>query len=226
MKPPFTPIRHFLSASKQTPSDRRSTRDPSAPPPRHDIVKVTGENTAKVASLVGNRLHSPALRQLALLVKNPMATIQQIDANRRNALKSTGPKTPEGKAAVRMNSLRHGLRARTVVLPGENREEFNQLCDDLEREWQPKSRTAQFYLEQMAVSQWKLTRMEVAEAGIFQETASAKAQLPLLDRLWQAQCRLERSYARAQRELERLYYRRPHLAYEEDEEPAPAADSS
>jgi hypothetical protein len=127
-----------------------------------------------------------------------MATIQHIDANRRNSLKSTGPKTAEVKAAVRMNSLRHGLRARTVVLPGENRDEFNQLCDDLEREWQPESRTAQFYLEQMAVSQWKLTRMEVAEAGIFKETLTAKAQLPLLDRLWQAQCRRELSYARAQ----------------------------
>src|SRR5437660_11429730 len=103
-----------------------------------------------------------------------------------------------------MNSLRHGLRALTVGLPGENREEFKQLCDDLEREWEPQSRTAKFYLEQMAVSQWKLTRMEVAEAGIFKETLSAKVQLPLLDRLWQAQCRLERSYARAQRELERL----------------------
>ena len=133
-----------------------------------------------------------------------MATIHQIDANRRNALKSTGPRTPEGKAAVSMNSLRHGLRARTVVLPGEDPEEFTQLCDDLEMEWQPHSRTEQFYLEQMAVSQWKLTRMEVAEAGIFKETLSAKEQLPLLDRLWQAQCRLERSYARAQRELERL----------------------
>ena len=138
-----------------------------------------------------------------------MATIKQIDANRRNALKSTGPKTPEGKAKVSMNSLRHGLRARTVVLPGESREEFEQLCNDLEREWTPLSRTAQFYLEQMAVSQWKLTRMEVAEASIYRETTSAKIQLPLLDRLWQAQCRLERSYARAQRELERLQETRP-----------------
>src|SRR3989440_12445213 len=155
-----------------------------------------------------------------------MATIKQIDANRRNALKSTGPRTPEGKAAVSMNSLRRGLRARTVVLPGENRDEFDQLCDDLEREWEPQSRTAKFYLEQMAVSQWKLTRMEVAEAGIFKETLSAKTQLPLLDRLWQAQCRLERSYARAQRELERLQAsRRPVRQPEEASHTASPATS-
>src|SRR6266576_2313161 len=98
-----------------------------------------------------------------------MATPAQIEANRRNALQSTGPRTPQGKAAVSMNSLRHGLRARTVVLPGENREEFNQLCNDLEVEWHPQSRTEQFYVEQMAVSQWKLTRMEVGEAAIFKE---------------------------------------------------------
>jgi len=150
-----------------------------------------------------------------------MATPAQIEANRRNALKSTGPRTPQGKAAVSMNSLRHGLRARTVVLPGENREEFNRLCDDLEREWGPESRTARFYLEQMAVSQWKLTRMEVAEAGIFKETLSAKTQLPLLDRLWQAQQRLERSYARAQRELERLQPYRPRRNKFVREQPAP-----
>jgi len=151
-----------------------------------------------------------------------MATLKQIEANRRNALKSTGPKTPEGKAVVSLNSLRHGLRARTVVLPGENRQEFHRLCDDLQAEWQPQTRTEQFYLEQMAVSQWKLTRMEVGEAGIFREAADAKTQLPLLDRLWQCQCRLERSYSRAQRELERLQNSRPHQVQQPEEKtPAP-----
>src|SRR6266851_5655361 len=106
-----------------------------------------------------------------------MATLKQIEANRRNALKSTGPRTPEGKVACRMNSLRHGLRARTVVLPHENPEEFQQLCDDLEAEWEPQTRTEQFYLEQMAVSQWKLTRMEVGEIGIFGQPASGKNQV-------------------------------------------------
>ena len=128
-----------------------------------------------------------------------MATIKQIEANRLNALKSTGPKTPEGKAAVRMNALRHGLRARTVVLPGENSDDFHQLCDDLETEWNPQSRTGQFYVEQMAISQWKLTRIELAEKSIVTQEVAAKIQIPLLERLYAVgfpspwrQCRAQR----------------------------------
>ena len=149
-----------------------------------------------------------------------MATLKQFEANRRNAQKSTGPNTPEGKAAVSMNALRHGLRARTVVLPGENREEFTQLCDDLEVEWHPQSRTEQFYVEQMAVSQWKLIRMEVVEVNIFKDADGPKNQLPMLDRLWQAECRLERSYARAQRELERLQHSHSQPVQQPADEPA------
>jgi hypothetical protein len=48
-----------------------------------------------------------------------MASQQQIDANRRNSQKSTGPKTPEGRAAVRLNGVKHGLTASTLVLKGE-----------------------------------------------------------------------------------------------------------
>jgi hypothetical protein len=143
--------------------------------------------------------------QLALLVTNFfMASIKQIEANRRNALKSTGPKTAAGKAAVRLNPLRHGLRARDVILPDEDPEQFHQLCDDLETEWQPSTRTEQFYLEQMAVSQWKLTRVDWGEADLFGENISLEKSFQILHRLWQTQNRLERSYARAQRELERL----------------------
>src|SRR5258708_10531467 len=149
-----------------------------------------------------------------------MATLRQIEANRRNALKSTGPKTPEGKAAVSMNSLRHGLRARNVMLPGDDREEFQRLCDDLESEWQPLTRTEQFYVEQMAVAQWKLKRMETAEVSLLAPKAlGAKNQLPLLDRLWQAQCRLERSFARAQHELERIQISRSSTQAQPPEDP-------
>jgi len=164
-----------------------------------------------------------------------MATQKQIEANRRNAQRSTGPRTPEGKAAVRLNALRHGLRARTVVLPGEDRQEFERLCDVLEGEWQPRTSTELFYLEQMAVSQWKLTRMEVGEADVYHEVTGARIQVPLLDRLWRAQCRMERSYARAQRELERIQSSRAFQAQqpqddlpiaERADEPQPPDDAA
>ena len=68
-----------------------------------------------------------------------------------------------GKSAVRLNALRYGLRARSILLPGENPEEYHQLCADLEADWQPQNRTEQLLLEQMAVAQWKLARIKVGE---------------------------------------------------------------
>ena len=54
-----------------------------------------------------------------------MATIRQINANRANAQKSTGPRTEEGKAASSRNRLSHGFAASATIMPGENPEEFN-----------------------------------------------------------------------------------------------------
>ena len=48
-----------------------------------------------------------------------MLTDRKIEANRQNAQHSTGPSTPEGRAAVRLNGLKHGLCAETIVVPGE-----------------------------------------------------------------------------------------------------------
>ena len=141
--------------------------------------------------------------ELALFAPKIMATFKQIEANRRNALKSTGPKTPEGKAVVALNALRRGLRARTVVLPGEDRQEFLRLCKQLECEWQPLTRTEQAYVEQLAIALWKLSRLDKEEAALFDQPATI-AQFPLLHCLWQAQSRLERAFARAHLNLEHL----------------------
>ena len=53
-----------------------------------------------------------------------MTTEIQAEANRRNALQSTGPKTGEGIVATRFNAVRHGLRALQTVVPGEDPEEW------------------------------------------------------------------------------------------------------
>ncbi len=66
-----------------------------------------------------------------------MASEAQIAANRLNAQKSTGPRTPEGKAMMRRNPLRHGLSAASVVLFYESEAEFEQFRQDLASDFDP-----------------------------------------------------------------------------------------
>jgi hypothetical protein len=88
-----------------------------------------------------------------------MATERQILANRRNALKSTGPKTPRGRAAVRMNSLKHGLNAKTLVLPGESRAEYKTLLRSLEAEHQPTTPRERRLVTESANALWRARRI-------------------------------------------------------------------
>ena len=53
-----------------------------------------------------------------------MSSLKQIEANRRNALKSTGPTTSEGKRCSRHNALRHGLTAETAIAKLEDSEDY------------------------------------------------------------------------------------------------------
>ena len=110
-----------------------------------------------------------------------------------------------GPARARaLKPIREGFRARQVVLPTESKPDFYGLCDDLEDEWQPQTRTEQFMVEQMAVSQWKLTRLEIGEVSLYTQSLDGRAQLPLICKISALQARLERSYFQAMRQLEHL----------------------
>src|ERR1039458_5144949 len=89
-----------------------------------------------------------------------MATINQIRANRSNAKRSTGPQTSAGKAGVRFNALVHGLRAESAVIPGEDQSKFDQLLERLSAAWMPQDDMEKSLVEQIAVNQWKLARLE------------------------------------------------------------------
>ena len=79
-----------------------------------------------------------------------MSTDRQIEANRLNAQHSTGPSTPEGRAAVRLNGLKYGLYAETLILPGEDPAEFEALLDRLDAEHQPATPTEEIFVSQIA----------------------------------------------------------------------------
>ena len=66
-----------------------------------------------------------------------MTTTKQADANRRNALGSTGPRTEEGKAVSKLNAMRHGLLAQSILLPDEDPDAFDELYDNLMAELAP-----------------------------------------------------------------------------------------
>src|SRR5215212_8056971 len=96
-----------------------------------------------------------------------MTSEKQAQANRRNALKSTGPKTPEGKAAVRLNANKHGLRAQEVLLPGEDPEALKELDENLRAELKPVGEQENLFVDGIVAAHWRLRRLRRVEAGIF-----------------------------------------------------------
>jgi hypothetical protein len=96
-----------------------------------------------------------------------MTSDKKAQANRRNALKSSGPKTPEGKAAVRLNALRHGLLSKETLLPGEDEEALRELDERLKDELQPVGGLENLLVDRIIASYWRLGRLGRVEAGIF-----------------------------------------------------------
>jgi len=100
--------------------------------------------------------------------KRPVSE-RRIQANRRNALRSTGPKTPRGKSIVSRNALKHGLLAREVVITAgdgeENLEEFHGLVDRLVEYYETFSVHEEMLVQKIATCWWRLARATRAENG-------------------------------------------------------------
>jgi hypothetical protein len=99
-----------------------------------------------------------------------MTSILQIEANRRNAKLSTGPRSPEGKRHTRMNALRHGLTAQQLVLFDESVEDFQPFQAKLMAALQPKGAVELHLAERVALCAWRLRRVYRIETGLFRKT--------------------------------------------------------
>ena len=98
-----------------------------------------------------------------------MATQRQIEANRRNALKSTGPKTKAGKARVAVNAWRHGFRAVFTIADDAEQQRFDTLCRLLIQDALPQTKAQRNALIQIAQAVWQMNKLRQWELALYQK---------------------------------------------------------
>jgi hypothetical protein len=87
------------------------------------------------------------------------------EINRRNAQKSTGPKTPEGKSRSRFNAVKHGMSAKTLVLPGEDPEALQQRIEAWTADLAPRNDVEQYLVDRAVQVSWQLDRADRADTA-------------------------------------------------------------
>jgi hypothetical protein len=97
-----------------------------------------------------------------------MASSRQIEANRRNALKSTGPRTQNGKMNSRQNAVRHGLTAETVVVPIEDVEDYKSFEASIVLDYDAQSAVERELVLRLASLLWRLRRATAIETRLFE----------------------------------------------------------
>src|ERR1039458_7276083 len=97
-----------------------------------------------------------------------MATSAQIAANRQNAQKSTGPRTPEGKTASSQNAFQSGLDADSQFCYGEQRADFYRLQAEYFTRFSPQSPEERFHVDTLLRNEWSLRRLFRAEAHLWE----------------------------------------------------------
>src|SRR5262245_50243986 len=97
-----------------------------------------------------------------------MTSIKQIEANRRNSLKSTGPKTEAGQGTSRRNALRHGLTAETVIGALEDTEDYKAFEGVITTDYDAQSAVERELVLRLASLLWRLRRATTIETGLFE----------------------------------------------------------
>jgi len=96
-----------------------------------------------------------------------MSSLRQIEANRRNAQKSTGPTSVTGKAASSMNALKTGIYPNSLVLPSEKLADLEQLIDEYYQSHNPATPEARSLVDDLIYGEWLKRRLRAAETQIW-----------------------------------------------------------
>ena len=106
-----------------------------------------------------------------------MTSFRQIEANRRNARKSTGPITQEGKDRSRCNAVRHGLTAETVIGALEDAEDYQAFEAAITADYDAQSAVERELVLRLASLLWRLRRATTMETGLFEIQAEQLSEL-------------------------------------------------
>ena len=139
-----------------------------------------------------------------------MASLKQLEANRRNAQKSTGPRSVEGKAASSQNALKSGIDAKAQTLPGEKPEALEALTAEYYDRFRPATPEARHLVDTLVSNEWLLRRFRRIEVQILKHEMEAAFRLDAKNPEGHAYVRAERSFERLQRRInaaERNYHR-------------------
>jgi hypothetical protein len=90
----------------------------------------------------------------------------RLEANRANAQHSTGPRTEEGKAAVRLNAVKTGLTGRTVLLSSDEAEPYQALLREYERSLEPVGVEERALVQSLVDCRWRLDRIPGLEMAL------------------------------------------------------------
>jgi hypothetical protein len=143
-----------------------------------------------------------------------MSTEKQIEANRLNAQHSTGPRSDEGKAVSCFNALKHGLDAKSHIIPGEDAAHFETLAEEYFAQFQPEGPAQEMLVRVIVESDWLSRRYARIEAAVIDKlvantkpedlfaTLSSK-QNPLIH-IFRRRDAANRNWFRALKELQKL----------------------
>ena len=95
-----------------------------------------------------------------------MASPAQMAANRANAQKSTGPRTAAGKQRAGMSALKHGLTAKTLVLPHEDNTAYEEVRASLYSQYEPATEQECMLVDQLASAWWRTLRVRQIETDM------------------------------------------------------------
>src|SRR4029453_16418676 len=137
-----------------------------------------------------------------------MTSERQVEANRQNAQKSTGPRTPAGKAVVALNGIKHGLLSRESLIKGESEAELVDFGKLLRAKLAPVGELELLFADRVISTAWRLRRLVAVETMVFNRGHSvdyvfnnSRETMGVLSRY---EVTLERSLYKALHELQRL----------------------